>query len=72
MHEAKLHDGSTIEVEVHGSGPAVLLPVNPRPVEGPRADEMRKWGVDPALGRSSSTVSATPSGWSRSTTRATS
>src|SRR4029434_11277504 len=30
----------------------VLVPVNPRPVEGPQAEEMRKWGVDPALGRS--------------------
>lgn len=49
---AALHDGSAIEVEAHGSGPAVLLPVNPKPVEGPEADEKRKWGVDPALGKS--------------------
>ena len=34
MPEAKLHDSSAIEVEVHGDGPTVLLPVNPRPVEG--------------------------------------
>lgn len=52
MPEAKLHDGSRIDVEVHGTGPTLLLPVNPRPVEGPRAVEMRKWGADPALGRS--------------------
>ncbi|WP_214416765.1 alpha/beta fold hydrolase [Sphaerisporangium fuscum] len=52
MPEAKLHDGATIELEIHGSGPTVLLPVDPKPVEGPQADEMRKWGVDPALGRS--------------------
>ncbi|GLX03054.1 alpha/beta hydrolase [Microtetraspora sp. NBRC 16547] len=52
MPQAKLHDGSSIEVEVHGTGPTVLLPVNPRPVEGPKADEMRKWGMDPALGHS--------------------
>jgi pimeloyl-ACP methyl ester carboxylesterase len=52
MPEARLHDGSAIEVEVHGDGPTVLLPVNPRPVEGPQAEEMRKWGADPALGRS--------------------
>ncbi|ACZ87040.1 alpha/beta fold hydrolase [Streptosporangium roseum] len=50
--KAKLHDGSTVEVEVHGAGPTVLLPVNPRPVEGPQAEAMRKWGADPALGRS--------------------
>ncbi len=50
--KATLHDGSTIEVEVHGDGPALLLPVNPRPVDGPQADEIRKWGADPALGRS--------------------
>ncbi len=29
MLEATLHDGSTIEIEVHGAGPALLLPVNP-------------------------------------------
>jgi pimeloyl-ACP methyl ester carboxylesterase len=52
LREAKLHDASAIEVEVHGEGPTVLLAVNPRPVEGPQAEEMRKWGGDPALGRS--------------------
>ncbi|MFL6190854.1 MAG: alpha/beta fold hydrolase [Actinomycetes bacterium] len=49
--QARLLDDSTIAVEVHGRGPAVLLPVNPRPVEGPQAEEMRRWGADPALGR---------------------
>jgi pimeloyl-ACP methyl ester carboxylesterase len=52
MPEARLHDASTIAVEVHGDGPTVLLAVNPRPVEGPQAEEMRRWGADPALGRS--------------------
>lgn len=52
MPEARLHDGNTIEMEIHGSGPTLLLPVNPKPIEGPQADEMRKWGTDPALGRS--------------------
>jgi pimeloyl-ACP methyl ester carboxylesterase len=52
MPEARLHDGSAIEVQVHGQGPALLLPVNPRPVEGPQADELRRWGNDPTLGRS--------------------
>ncbi len=51
MPEAVLHDGSTIQFEVQGAGTTVLLPVDPTPVEGPRADEMRKWGADPALGR---------------------
>ena len=51
MPEARLHDGSSIAVEVHGRGPTVLLPVNPKPVEGPQAEEMRRWGADPALGR---------------------
>ena len=51
MPEARLHDGSAIEVQVHGEGPALLLPVNPRPVEGPQAEELRRWGNDPALGR---------------------
>ncbi|MFE7119760.1 alpha/beta hydrolase [Streptomyces sp. NPDC057654] len=49
--EATLHDGETIAVEIHGTGSTVLLPVDPRPVEGAQAEEMRRWGVDPALGR---------------------
>jgi pimeloyl-ACP methyl ester carboxylesterase len=52
MPEARLHDGSAIEVQVHGQGPVLLLPVNPRPVQGPQAEELRRWGNDPALGRS--------------------
>jgi pimeloyl-ACP methyl ester carboxylesterase len=51
MPEARLHDQSTIAVEVHGDGPAVLLPVNPQPVTGSPAEELRRWGADPALGR---------------------
>ncbi|WP_028608558.1 alpha/beta fold hydrolase [Paenibacillus harenae] len=51
MIEVCMHDGSTIEVEIEGKGPSLLLPVNPKPAEGPQADEMVKWGVDPALGR---------------------
>lgn len=45
MPETKLHDGSAIEIEIHGAGPALLLPVNPKPVEGPQAEEMRKYGA---------------------------
>ncbi len=54
MSEATLHDGSSIEIEVHGdgSGPTLLLPVNPQPVTGPQAETMRAWGADPALGHS--------------------
>jgi pimeloyl-ACP methyl ester carboxylesterase len=51
MVEARLHDGSPIAVEVQGRGPTVLLAVNPQPVEGPQAEELRRWGTDPALGR---------------------
>jgi pimeloyl-ACP methyl ester carboxylesterase len=51
MPEVALHDGSTIAVEVQGRGPTVVLPVNPRLVEGPQAEELRRWGADPALGR---------------------
>lgn len=51
MPEARLHDGSIVEIEVHGEGPNLLLPVNPRPVEGPQAEELRKYGADPVLGR---------------------
>jgi pimeloyl-ACP methyl ester carboxylesterase len=52
MPQARLHDASTIAVEVHGDGPTVLLAVNPPPVQGPQAEELRRWGTDPALGRS--------------------
>jgi pimeloyl-ACP methyl ester carboxylesterase len=52
MPGARLHDGTVIDVHTDGDGPAVLLPVNPQPVTGPRAEEMRRWGADPALGRS--------------------
>jgi len=50
--QATLHDGNTITIEVSGTGPNILLPVNPHPAEGPQAEEMRKWGADPALGHS--------------------
>jgi pimeloyl-ACP methyl ester carboxylesterase len=52
MPTATLHDGSAIEIEIHGAGPTLLLPVNPRPVTGPQAEAMRAWGADPALGAS--------------------
>src|SRR5215471_16612394 len=52
MPEAILHDGSTIEIEIAGSGPTLLLPVNPQPVVGPQAEQMRQYGTDPALGQS--------------------
>jgi pimeloyl-ACP methyl ester carboxylesterase len=47
----RLHDGTTVDAEVRGTGPTLLLPVDPTPVDGPRADELRQWGTDPALGR---------------------
>jgi len=50
MTDATLHDGSTIEIETHGAGPTLLLPVNPHPITGPQAETMRRWGADPALG----------------------
>jgi pimeloyl-ACP methyl ester carboxylesterase len=49
---ATLHDGSSIDIEVSGNGPNLLLPVNPIPIEGEGAEAMRQWGADPALGRS--------------------
>ena len=52
MTTATLHDGNRLDVEIQGEGPFLLLPVNPTPVEGEAAEEMRRWGADPALGRS--------------------
>jgi len=52
MAEVQLHDGSIMEIEIYGEGPTLLLPVNPRPVEGPQAEAMRQYGADPALGQS--------------------
>lgn len=51
MLEARLHDGNSIEIEVAGEGPTLLLPVNPHPVTGPLAEQMRQYGADPALGQ---------------------
>ncbi|MDF2650954.1 MAG: alpha/beta hydrolase [Paenibacillus sp.] len=47
-----MHDGNVIYVEIQGDGLPILIPVNPIPIEGSQADELRKWGVDPALGKS--------------------
>jgi pimeloyl-ACP methyl ester carboxylesterase len=52
MPEATLHDGSTIEIEVEGTGTTLLLPVNPQPVTGPMGEQLRQYGADPALGQS--------------------
>lgn len=52
MPEATLHDGSTIAIEVHGAGPTLLLPVNPQPVIGPQAEQLRQYGAEPDLGPS--------------------
>lgn len=52
MPEATLHDGSVIEIVARGAGPTLLLPVNPQPVTGPQAEEMRVYGADPELGPS--------------------
>ncbi len=35
---------------VVGSGPAILVPVNPTATEGEAAEQLRAWGGDPALG----------------------
>jgi len=47
---ATLHDNSVIDITIDGSGPAILLPVNPIPLEGADAEAKRQWGMDPALG----------------------
>src|SRR5512134_362080 len=49
--EVTLEDGSSIEIETYGEGATLLLPVNPRPIEGPQAEQMRQYGADPALGQ---------------------
>lgn len=51
MTGVRLTDGTTLEATIEGAGPAILLPVDPMPADGERADELRRWGVDPALGR---------------------
>jgi pimeloyl-ACP methyl ester carboxylesterase len=50
MPTARLHDDTTIDVKVHGSGPAVLTPVSTRLIEGEQAETMRAWGADPDNG----------------------
>lgn len=50
MLKVKLHDREDIEVFIKGEGPAIMLSVNPFPIEGAKAEELKAWGVDPALG----------------------
>jgi pimeloyl-ACP methyl ester carboxylesterase len=50
MPTARLHDGSGLEVTVLGEGPAVLIPVGTRVLEGPAAEEIRAWGGEPNVG----------------------
>ncbi|MBB4685367.1 alpha/beta fold hydrolase [Amycolatopsis jiangsuensis] len=52
MPEVALSGGSRLDVEVHGAGPVVLLPVDPSAAAGEKAEVMRQWGADPELGRS--------------------
>lgn len=53
MPTAVLPDASVIELHIRGAGPTtLLLPVDPVPVEGPKADELRRFGADPSLGHS--------------------
>jgi pimeloyl-ACP methyl ester carboxylesterase len=49
--QATLHDGAQITATVSGSGPAILLAVDPVAATGAAAAEKQKWGMDPALGR---------------------
>jgi pimeloyl-ACP methyl ester carboxylesterase len=48
---ALLHDSAKIDIEISGSGPAILLPVNPIVITGEDAKAKEQWGMDPALGR---------------------
>ena len=50
--EVQLHDGSLLDIETYGEGQTILLPVNPYPIEGEQAEQMRMYGADPALGQS--------------------
>lgn len=47
-----LEDGSSIAVEIYGAGLTLLLPVNPKAIEGAMAEQIRLYGSDPALGQS--------------------
>jgi pimeloyl-ACP methyl ester carboxylesterase len=49
--DAVLTDGSSIPVHIAGTGPALLLPVNPAPADAAAAETLRAWGMDPELGR---------------------
>jgi pimeloyl-ACP methyl ester carboxylesterase len=63
MATARLHDGSPLQVEVLGDGPAVLLPVSTTAIEGEAAEQMRAWGADPNLGRTLATSLADSGLW---------
>lgn len=46
-----LHDGSTLDIYIQGSGPALLLPANPFPAEDEDIESLRGWGIDPQRGK---------------------
>jgi pimeloyl-ACP methyl ester carboxylesterase len=58
MRTARLHDGAQLTVSVFGSGPAVLMPVDPTVIEGEAADQARAWGADPNAGPTVATALA--------------
>lgn len=55
MRIARLHGGTTIEVQTVGEGPAVLLPVSLARSDDATAEQMRAWGADPHLGHTLAT-----------------
>jgi pimeloyl-ACP methyl ester carboxylesterase len=48
--QARLHDGTTINIHISGEGHNVLLPVRPGPHDAAQAETMRQWGADLDLG----------------------
>ncbi|MCY1140122.1 alpha/beta hydrolase [Actinoplanes sp. Pm04-4] len=55
MTTVRLHDGSCIDVQSQGSGPAIFLPVSTAILEGEQADAIRAWGADPNNGHALAT-----------------
>lgn len=52
MGTARLHDGATLDVEVQGAGPALLLPVSAAIPDEATQQQLTAWGGDPTLGHS--------------------
>ncbi len=55
MPTARMHDGASLDVQVWGEGPPIVVSVSTTVMEPEAAEQLRMWGADPELGRTLAT-----------------